>query len=92
MSLQLQIPPEFNDLLKEELKDIYAEAMTEAKRQFSLDKEFLTVKEAQEYTSTSNNTFVNRFISEGLPIYKIGNKQYVKKSELNNFISQHRIN
>lgn len=92
MGLQLELPKEFYSGLHNELKDVYASAMGEAKRDFGYMKEFLTFKEAQEYTTTSNNTFVNNFISEGLPVYKIGNKQYVKKSELNSFISQHRIN
>ncbi|MGY0836689.1 helix-turn-helix domain-containing protein [Aerococcus urinaeequi] len=92
MSLQLSIPPEFYTALQNELKDVYAEAMAEAKRDISFMKEFLTIKEACEYVSVSNNTFSTHYIGNGLSIYKIGNKQYVKKSELNNFISQHRIN
>ena len=92
MSLQLSIPPEFYTALQNELKDVYAETMAEAKRDISFMKEFLTIKEACEYATVSNNTFTTNFIGAGLPVYKIGNKQYVKKSELNNFISQHKIN
>lgn len=92
MSLQLELPQAFFDEVKNELKEVYVQAMGEAKRDFGYMKEFLTIKEAQEYTSTSNNTFVNNFIGANLPVYKIGNKQYVKKSELNQFISEHRIN
>ncbi|OFU49893.1 helix-turn-helix domain-containing protein [Aerococcus sp. HMSC10H05] len=92
MSLQLQIPPEFNDRLKEELKDVYVSAMEEAKRDFGYMKEYLTIKEACQFVSVSNNTFMNNFIAEGLPVYRVNNKQYIKKVELNNFISQHRVN
>lgn len=92
MSLQLQIPPEFNDRLKEELKDVYVSAMEEAKRDFGYMKEYLTIREACEYVSVSNNTFTTHYIGNELPVYKIGNKQYIRKSELNQFISQHRIN
>ncbi|MGH2107848.1 helix-turn-helix domain-containing protein [Aerococcus urinaeequi] len=92
MSLQLSIPPEFYTALQNELKDVYVATMEEAKRDFGYMKEYLTIKEACEYVSVSNNTFSTHYIGNGLSIYKIGNKQYVKKSELNNFISQHRIN
>ena len=92
MSLQLSIPPEFYTALQNELKDVYAEAMAEAKREVSWMKEYLTIKEACEYVSVSNATFLTHYTGNGLPTFKIGNKQYVKKSELNNFISQHRIN
>lgn len=91
MSLQLSIPPEFYTALQNELKDLYVSTMEEAKRDFGYMKEYLTIKEACQFVSVSNNTFVNNFIAEGLPIYRVNNKQYVKKSELNNFISQHRI-
>lgn len=92
MSLQLSIPPEFYTALQNELKDVYAEAMAEAKRDISFMKEYLTIKEACEYTTVSNNTFTNNFIAEGLPTFKIGQKIYVRKNDINNFISQHRIN
>ena len=91
MALQLEIPQEFYAQLQNELKDIYVATMEEAKRDFGYMKEYLTIKEACEYATVSNNTFTTNFIGAGLPVYKIGNKQYVKKSELNNFISQHRI-
>ena len=92
MALQLEIPQEFYAQLQNELKDIYVATMEEAKRDFGYMKEYLTIKEACEYATVSNNTFTTNFIGAGLPVYKIGNKQYVKKSELNNFISQHKIN
>lgn len=92
MSLQLELPPQFFESLHSELKDVYVGAMSEAKRDFGYMKEFLTIKEACEYASVSNNTFTNNFIAEGLPTFKIGQKIYVRKNDINNFISQHRIN
>ena len=92
MSLQLELPQSFYTALQDELKDLYVSTMEEAKRDFGYMKEYLTNKEACEYVSVSNNTFSTHYIGNGLSIYKIGNKQYVKKSELNNFISQHKIN
>lgn len=92
MSLQLELPQSFYTALQDELKDVYASTMEEAKRDFGYLKEYLTIKEACEYVSVSSNTFTTHYIGGNLPVYKIGNKQYVKKSELNQFISQHRIN
>ena len=92
MSLQLELPQSFYTALQNELRDVYAEAMAEAKRDLGISREYLTVKEACEYVSVSNATFTNNFIAEGLPTFKIGQKIYVRKSDINNFISQHRIN
>lgn len=92
MSLQLELPQSFYTALQDELKDLYVSTMEEAKRDVGIMREYLSVREACQFVSVSNNTFMNNFIGEGLPVYKIGSKQYIKKSELNNFISQHRIN
>ena len=92
MSLQLELPQSFYTALQDELKDLYVSTMEEAKRDAGIMREYLAIREACQFVSVSNNTFMNNFIGEGLPVYKIGNKQYIKKSELNNFISQHRIN
>lgn len=92
MGLQLELPPAFYTGLQSELKDVYAQAISEAKRDIGYAKEYLTTKEACELASVSTNTFTNNFVQKGLPVYQIGNKQYIKKKELNEFISQHRIN
>lgn len=92
MSLQLELPQSFYTALQDELKDLYVSTMEEAKRDFGYMKEYLTIKEACEYATVSNNTFTNNFIAEGLPTFKIGQKIYVRKSDINDFISQHKIN
>lgn len=91
MSLQLELPQAFYDELGNQLKDVYAKAISEAKRDFGYAKEFLTIQESLEIIGVSRNTFTNQFLDGGLPQYKIGNRVYIKKSELNQFISNHRI-
>lgn len=91
MSLSLQIPQEFYKGLHDELKDVYASAIGEAKRDFGYVKEYLTVKEACELVGVSRNTLNTRFIEAGLPQYRIGNQIFISKSELNQFIKNHRI-
>ena len=91
MSLQLEIPQSFYTALQKELKDVYVATMEDAKRDFGYLKEYLTLKEACQFVSVSHNTFTANYISKGLPIYKVGNNKYVKKSELNQFIANHRL-
>lgn len=92
MSLRLEVPQEFYEALRVELKEVYAAALSEAKRDAGILKEYLSIKEACELVGCSRNTFQNNFLDEGLPLYKIAQKTYVKKTELNQFISRHQVN
>lgn len=91
MPIQVEFSEEMQDAINNSIKSIYFEAMEEAKRDAGLNKEFLTIHEVMERYSLSRNTLTNNFIERGLPIYKINNKQYIKRSEMNQFIEQHQI-
>lgn len=71
------------------VKNLYLEALEQARRDMSITKEYLTVIETMEYMQISRST-LNKWLLEGLSIYRIDNKQYIKKSELHNFIEQHQ--
>ncbi|MGB4610329.1 MAG: helix-turn-helix domain-containing protein [Saccharofermentanales bacterium] len=72
------------------VKNLYLEALEQARRDMSITKEYLTVIETMEYMQISRST-LNKWLLEGLSIYRIDNKQYIKKSELHNFIEQHQV-
>ncbi|NLJ70692.1 MAG: helix-turn-helix domain-containing protein [Clostridiaceae bacterium] len=72
------------------VKNLYLEALEQARRDMSITKEYLTVIETMEYMQISRST-LNKWLLEGLSIYRIDNKQYIKKSELHNFIDQHQV-
>lgn len=91
MALTFELPKQFEAQLAETLKDQYIKAIEEARRDTAYFKEYLTIAEACSLVSVSKNTFTHNFIEAGLPVYKVEQKHYIKKSELNNFISQHRI-
>ena len=72
------------------VKNSYLEALEQARRDMSITKEYLTVQETMKYMEISRNT-LNKWLLEGLNIYRIDNKQYIKKSDLHNFIDQHQV-
>ena len=72
------------------VKNLYLEALEQARRDMSITKEYLTVQETMKYMEISRNT-LNKWLLEGLNIYRIDNKQYIKKSDLHNFIDQHQV-
>lgn len=91
MNLQLQMPKEFADELSKSVQSIYTSAIETARRDVGVIREYLSIDEVCELLGVSRNTLTNNFIEEGLPKYKIGNRQFIKKSELHEFISQHQI-
>lgn len=90
MGIQLSLPNEFNELLEEHVQAIYTQAIQTARNDVGVIREYLSIEEVCELMGISRNTLGN-WLSSGLPKYKIGNKQYIKRKELNKFISKHQI-
>lgn len=90
MALELQLPKEFEVELFHSLKGIYKLAIEESKRDLGIIKEFLTLPEAMKFFNISRGT-INSWIEDGVPVYIVGNKRYVKRTEINDYIESHRI-
>ncbi|KAA9218645.1 MULTISPECIES: helix-turn-helix domain-containing protein [Aerococcus] len=87
---QLEIPEDFQDQFKESLVYLYREAMEEARRDCAITREMLTVEEVCKMYKTSRNTITENWHKElGLPLNKLGNKIYVERKVLNDFIRSH---
>jgi len=91
MSLQLELPPEFKETLEQSIKEAYDEAIEQARRDVGVIREYLSVKEVCKLMNISRNTLTDNYFAKGLEKYKIGNKIFIKKSELNEFISKHQV-
>lgn len=88
--ISLNLPSEFNDLLEEQVQAIYLEAIQTARRDIGVLREYLSIEEVCELMDISRNTLGN-WLEIGLPKYRINNKQYIKKSDLDKFVSQHQV-
>lgn len=91
MSMQLELSDKFKSELQQSLKQMYRETLEEAKRDAGISKEYFSIPEAMEYLNISRNTLMNNFVARGLPLYRIENKQFIKKSEIHKFIEAHQI-
>lgn len=89
--MQLKLDDDFLNQLTKNIRLIYKEAVEVARRDVGINKEYLNIPEALEYTGVSRNTFTKNFIDGGLPTYQVEGKTYVKKSEINEFIESHKI-
>lgn len=87
----MNLPEEFSEELSKSVQTIYREAIQQAQKDLGAIKEYLSIEEAMKLLQISRNSLTRNYFEHGLPKYKIGNKIYVKRSELSNFIQQHRI-
>lgn len=88
--ISLSLPNEFTELLEEQVQAVYLEAIHAARADVGVIREYLSIEEVCKMMDISRNT-LNNWFELKLPKYRIGNKQYVKKSELNKFVSQHQV-
>ena len=91
MSLKLELPEEFKDSLQKTIQEVYLTAIDVARRDAAVTRDYLTVDEACKNLKISRNTLVTQFFNNGLTKYKIGNRQYILKNELKEFIKKHQI-
>lgn len=87
-NLQIPIPETFNDELKAMLRAAAAEVIEEVISQETRLKDWVTVKEIQEYFDVSPNT-VAAWIRSGLPVSTVGQKRFISKANLSKFLADH---
>lgn len=88
--ISLSLPSEFTEQLEAQVQAVYLEAIQTARADVGVIREYLSIEDVCEMMDVSRNTLTN-WLESGLPKYRIGNKQYIKKSELNKFVSQHQV-
>jgi len=92
MTMQLELPPEFKEILEQSIEEVYHRAIEQARRDVGVIREYLSVKETCKILNITRNTLHTNYIEQGLQKYKIGNKIFIKKSELHEFINKHQVN
>lgn len=88
--ISLSLPSEFTELLEEQVQTVYMQAIQTARQDVGVIREYLSIEEICDMMDVSRNTLGNWF-ADGLPKYRIGNKQYIKRKELNEFISMYQV-
>lgn len=88
--ISLSLPSEFTELLEKQVQTVYMQAIQTARQDVGVIREYLSIDEVCELMDVSRNTLGN-WLANGLPKYRIGNKQYIKRKELNEFISMYQV-
>lgn len=87
-NLQIPIPDAFNDELKAMLRAAAVEVIQEVVTQETRAKDWMSVKEIQAYMNVSPNT-VKSWVGMGLPVSEVGQKRYISKKNLDDFLAKH---
>ncbi|SFE36808.1 helix-turn-helix domain-containing protein [Trichococcus pasteurii] len=86
--LRVKIDDAFNDEFKAMLRSAAKEVVEEVISQETRLKDWVTVKEIQEYFDVSPNT-VAAWIRSGLAVSTVGQKRFVSKANLSKFLADH---
>jgi excisionase family DNA binding protein len=86
--LRVRLDEDFNDEFKQLLRAAAKEVVAEVVSQEARAKDWMSVKELQGYMNVSPNT-VNSWIRNGMPVSIVGQKRFVKKSNLEKFLAEH---
>lgn len=80
----------FENFFREATLKGYQQGFEQAQRDANINKEYLSFGQATEFVSISRNT-LSKWIELGLPTYVIDGKKIIRRSELKQFIEEHRI-
>lgn len=89
--LQIQLSEELSEEFKKTIEEAYKSAIEQSRRDAGVNVEYLSKQQTMELYGISNNTLMIEWVSKGLSYFKIGNKIYFKRKEINNFIELHKI-
>lgn len=84
------VSDDFETWLIEALSQKVDQSIKEIEEKQAIQSEFLTLKKACVYTSTSYPT-LKGWIKQGLPVTVLQGTQRIKRSDIDDFMAKHRI-
>ncbi|MCT4397329.1 helix-turn-helix domain-containing protein [Pediococcus ethanolidurans] len=89
MEVKMQVPPEFEEHIKEEMLKTAVEAYKLAGKREALP-EYMNMKQAGEYAGVSFNT-LKKWIAMDLRVSNIAGMQRISKKAIDEFYLEHEI-
>lgn len=86
MQLQVQLPKEYDESLKQQIIGTLNQAVSEVRQQTGIDSPWLNSKsKCAEWLGISVGN-LNDLIKQGFPIHLVGGKYFFNKSEINKYL------
>ncbi len=86
MELQVTLPPEYDEHLKQEVMSTIIEAVNEARQQTGIDSPWLSSKRScAKYLGVSVEV-LNALVLQGMPIHQQTGKNFFNKKEITQYL------
>jgi len=92
MTFKIELPGTFEESLQESLKEMYRASLEQARRDYAMNQEILTIQQAMKFLNCSRNTLMKYVNEYGLKVSKIENKMYVRKKDIYQFLKENELN
>lgn len=88
MPLQVTLPPEYDESLRTQIKDIIDKAVKEVRQKTGIDSPWLSSKQsASKWLGISVET-LNTLVLQGMPEHEKGGKYFYNKAEMTEFLKE----
>ncbi|MDK8502115.1 helix-turn-helix domain-containing protein [Aerococcus sp. UMB1112A] len=89
-AIEIKLDAESSKELIKQVIPYLNEAGEELKRNFAITRTMLTIEEVSDFYKTSRSTIIENWHKQlGLPLSKLGNKIYIERTVLDDFIRAH---
>lgn len=86
MPIQVMLPPEYDESLRTQVKDILDRAVKEVQQKTAIDSPWLSSKQsASKWLGISVET-LNTLVLQGMPEHEKGGKYFYNKAEMTEFL------
>lgn len=92
MTFKIELPDTFEESLQESLKEMYKASLEQARRDYGMNQEILTIPQACSFLNCSRNTIMKYVNEYGLKVSKVENKMYVRKKDIYQFLEENELN
>lgn len=88
MPIQVMLPPEYDESLRTQVKDILDKAVKEVRQKTGIDSPWLSSKQsASKWLGVGVET-LNTLVLQGMPEHEKGGKYFYNKAEMTEFLKE----
>lgn len=89
-NVSIELPAAFDESIKRHLTAVANATIEQVRRDMTITKDYLSFNEVTGHVLDISRTTLDKWVSMGLPVYRIDAKRYFKRSDLYNFIEQYK--
>lgn len=88
MPMQVMLPPEYDESLRMQVKDILDQAVKEVRQKTGIDSPWLSSKQSASKWLGIGVETLNTLVLQGMPEHEKGGKYFYNKAEMTEFLKE----